>query len=624
MFDTQDLLSQINIYNKYARYVEEQNRRETWGEICDRVMAMHMENFPKIKDDIAQAFSFVRDKKVLPSMRSLQFAGRPIQLNPVRLYNCSYVAVNHHKVFSEIMFLLLSGTGVGFSVQKHHVAQLPAVKKAARKTRFMIGDSIEGWAEAVNRLIKAHLGLAETYPDFDYRDIRAKGTPLKTSGGRAPGFEPLKACLDNMAGLLNTKRDGQKLRPIEVHDLICYLADAVLAGGIRRSATISLFSKDDQEMMQCKTGNWWEKNLQRARANNSVLLHRSDTTKEEFMDLWKVVQSSGSGEPGIFFTNDYEMGTNPCAEISLSNFGFCNLVEVNAGNVLSQDDLNSRVKAGALIGTVQAAYTDFHFLRDNWRIQAEKDAQIGVSMTGIADGAVLSCNLKDAAQAVLLENSRVASLLGINESVRCTTVKPSGNSSVVLKTSSGVHARHAPYYWRRMRVGKFDALYSYLAIIAPYLLEDDLLNPNEAIVKVAIKSPDNAIFRDESPLNFLNRVRFLHDNWIQPGHRSGNNTNNVSATCSIKDGEWGSVGEWMWDNRYSYNGISVLPYDGGTYPQLPFESCSKDDYEGFVSQFKQAYGNGSVINLDDIKEFHDNTDLKGEIACSGGACELFL
>ncbi|MGL5720975.1 MAG: hypothetical protein ACRCY4_01035, partial [Brevinema sp.] len=509
MFDTQDLLSQINVYNKYARFVEDQNRRETWDEITDRVMAMHLDRFPKLTDDIVRAFSFVREKKVLPSMRSLQFAGRPIELNPVRLYNCSYIAVDHHKVFSEVMFLLLSGTGVGFSVQKHHVAQLPAIKKATRKVRFMIGDSIEGWAEAVNRLVKAHLGLSDTYPEFDYRDIREKGTPLKTSGGRAPGHEPLKACLENIAMVLSQKKDGTKLSSLEVHDIICYLADAVLAGGIRRSATISLFSKDDKEMLECKHGSWWEKNLQRARANNSVLLHRGDTSKEEFMELWKTVQASGSGEPGIIFTNDLEMGTNPCAEISLSNFGFCNLIEVNSGSIVSQNDLNERVRAGSLIGTLQAAYTDFHFLRDNWRLQAEKDAQIGVSMTGIADGAVLRQNLREAAQAVLTENSRIAGLLGINESVRCTTVKPSGNSSVVLKTSSGVHARHAPYYWRRMRISKADTLYSYLSIIAPYLLEDDLMNPSEAIVKVAVRSPEGAIFRNESPIQFLDRVKFL-------------------------------------------------------------------------------------------------------------------
>jgi len=623
MPDTQDLLSQINIYNKYSRYIDDQNRRETWSEICERVMTMHMEKYPYITDNIAKAFSFVQEKKVLPSMRSLQFAGKPISLNPARLYNCSYVAITHHKVFSEIMFLLLSGTGVGFSVQKHHIAQLPSIKKATRKIRFMIGDSIEGWAEALNKLIKSYLGCSETYPLFDYRDIRLKGTPLKTSGGKAPGAKPLKVCLEHIDNLLSQKKDGHKLRPLEVHDIICYIADAVLAGGIRRSATISLFSKDDLEMLNCKTGKWWENNIQRARANNSVLLDRNTTTKEEFFTLWATVRNSGSGEPGIFFTNDLEMGTNPCAEITLSNHGFCNLVEINTGNIASQLDFNERVQAGSLIATLQAGYTDFHFLRDNWRIQAEKDAQIGVSLTGIADGIVLNYNLKEAAQLVCTENRHIADLIGINHSVRSTTVKPSGNSSVVLKTSSGIHARHAPYYWRRMRIGKFEALYEYLSIRAPYLLEDDLMNLGEAIVKVAIKSPENAIFRDEPALNFLERVKYLHNEWIQPGHREGSNTNNVSATCSITEPQWDIVGEWMWSNRYSYNGISVLPYDGGTYPQLPFENCTKQDYKDFVTQLREAYNQGSMINLDEIIEFHDNTDLKGEVACAGGACELF-
>ena len=623
MFDTQDLLSQINIYNKYSRYIESENRRETWYEICNRVMTMHIEKYPQMTDDIVKAFSFVLDKKVLPSMRSLQFAGRPIDLNPARLYNCSYVAVTSHKVFSEIMFLLLSGTGVGFSVQRQHVSQLPAIKKASRNVRYMIGDSIEGWAEAINKLVKSYLGLSDTYPHFDYRDIRQKGSILKTSGGKAPGAEPLKVCLENIDKVFAIKKQGSKLTSLEVHDIICFLADAVLAGGIRRWATISLFSKDDIEMLECKTGNWWEKNIQRARANNSVILDRKTISKEEFMDLWTIVQNSGSGEPGIFFTDDLEMGTNPCAEISLSNFGFCNLIEVNAGSVTSQFDLNERVKAGSLIGTLQAGYTDFHYLRDDWKRQAEKDAQIGVSLTGIADGSVLNYNLQDAAHTVLQENARVADILNINHSVRSTTVKPSGNSSVVLKTSSGVHARHAPYYWRRMRIGKFETIYDYLSIRAPYLLEDDIMNPSEAIIKVAINSPSNAIFRDESSLDFLERVKYLHNSWIKPGHREGTNTNNVSATCSINDEDWGIVGEWMWNNRNSYNGISMLPYNGGSYPQLPFENCTEQDYNEFVEQVKVAYSQGSIINLDEIQEFQDNTDLKGEVACAGGACELF-
>ncbi len=623
MFDTQDLLSQINIYNKYARYIEVEHRRETWHEICDRVMNMHIDKYPHIKNEIEHAFQFVFDKKVLPSMRSLQFAGRPIALNPARLYNCSYVAVSHYKVFSEIMFLLLSGTGVGFSVQKHHVSQLPTIQKATRQARYMIGDSIEGWSDAINKLVKSYLGLSETYPIFDYRDIRPKGAILKTSGGKAPGSEPLQICLENIDRVLSKKEDGSRLSSLEVHDIICFLADAVLAGGIRRSATISLFSKDDTEMLECKSGAWWEDNIQRGRANNSVILDRNTTTLEEFQKLWATVQNNGSGEPGIFFTDDIEMGTNPCAEISLSNHGFCNLVEVNAGSVTSQEDLNERAKAAALIGTLQAGYTDFHYLRDIWRTQAEADAQIGVSLTGIADGVVLNYDLQEAAETVLQENARVAKLIDINPSVRSTTVKPSGNSSIVLKTSSGVHARHAAFYWRRMRIYKSDALYEYLFIIAPYLLEDDLRNPAEAIIKVAVSSPSNAIFRDESSLEFLERVKHLHTNWIKAGHREGNNTNNVSATCSIKDDEWGIVGEWMWENRYSYNGISVLPYDGGTYPQLPFEDCTEQDYNEFVAQVLEAYNHGSVINLDDIQEFQDNTDLKGEAACAGGACELF-
>ncbi|MGL4561913.1 MAG: hypothetical protein ACRCV0_06475, partial [Brevinema sp.] len=495
MFDTQDLLSEINIYNKYARYLDDKNRRETWHEICDRVMMMHMDKYPKITDEIAKAFEFVREKKILPSMRSLQFAGRPIELNPVRLYNCSYTAIDTYKAFSEIMFLLLSGTGVGFSVQLHHVAQLPVIKKATRMIRYKIGDSIEGWSNAVDKLIRANFGLTDTYPNFDYRDIRPRGTTLKTSGSKAPGSEPLKLCLENIEKIFASKKNSEKLYPIEVHDIICHLSEAVLSGGIRRSSIVSLFSKNDQGMLNAKNGNWWETNIQRVRAHNSIVLHRETTTKEEFFELWKTIQESRCGEPQIFFTNDLEIGMSPGTEISLSNNGLCNLIEINTGNITSQIDLNDRMKAGAFIGTLQSGYVDFHYLKDAWHQRAKQDALLGVSLTGIGDGLIFDYNLREAAQNVINENNRVAKLIGINPSIRSTTIKPSNNSSIVLKTSSGIYPRHAPYYWRRLRIGKVGALYEYLSIQAPYMLENDIYNPHEAIIKVPVVSPENALFK---------------------------------------------------------------------------------------------------------------------------------
>lgn len=306
-----------------------------------------------------------------------------------------------------------------------------------------------------------------------------------------------------------------------------------------------------------------------------------------------------------------------CGEISLKPFGFCNLVEVNVSNITSQEDLNCRVKAASFIATLQASYTDFHFLRPIWKKTAEEEALIGVSMTGIADGAVLKYDLEEAANIVKEENERVAKIIGVNKARRCTTVKPSGNSSVLLKTSSGVHARHAPFYWRRMRIGKNESLYSYLSIVAPELLEDDLRDKDLAIIKICIASPKHSVYRNEKILNFLERIKLVHEKWIKPGHRKGANYNNVSATATLRDNEWEKVGEWLWENRESYNGITVLPYDGGTYIQMPYEDCAEEDYLKFCRKIKNI-----KLNLDDIVETEDNTAHSGEVACAGGACEI--
>lgn len=437
--DTEELLSVINTHNKYAKYIPEKQRRENWEEIVNRNKEMHLKKFSQLKNEIEEAYKLVYDKKILPSMRSLQFAGKPIELNPSRIYNCSYAPVDHYKIFGEAIFLLLGGCGFGFSVQKHHVEKLPPIRKPLKSRRFLAGDSIEGWSEAVNSLLKAYLGNGSK-PIFDYRDIRPKGARLVTAGGKAPGPAPLKICLTKIETLLESKNDGEQLKPIECHDIICHLADAVLAGGIRRAACISLFSFDDTEMLHAKHGNWWELNPQRGRANNSVVIMRSKITKDDFDKLWKIIKDSRAGEPGIFFTNDKDMGGNPCLEISLKNHSFCNLVEVNVSNIDSQEDLNNRVKMAAFIATLQSSYTDFHFLRSIWKKNAEDESLIGVSITGISDGEVLQYNLKEASEIVKLENERISNLIGINKAKRTTCVKPSGNClsfSSRIKTNKG-------------------------------------------------------------------------------------------------------------------------------------------------------------------------------------------
>ena len=611
------ILSDITVYMKYARYLPEKKRRETWKELVERNKKMHIKKYPELKSQIDKAYKLVLDKKILPSMRSMQFAGKPIEISPNRVYNCGFLPIDNWQSFSEIMFLLLGGTGVGYSVQQHHVEQLPEIHlpNFKRNRRYLISDSIEGWADSIKVLMKSYF-YGGSHINFDFSDIRAKGSELVTSGGKAPGPQPLKECLVKIDGILQTKENGDKLTTLEVHDIVCHIADAVLAGGIRRAALIALFSADDDMMISSKYGNWWETNPQRGRANNSAALVRSKITEEFFFELWEKIKSSGSGEPGIYFTNDKDWGTNPCCEIALRPYQFCNLTEVNVSNVESQEDLNERVRAGAFIGTLQAGYTDFHYLRPVWQRTTEKDALIGVSMTGIASNKLDDLDVTEAAKIVKRENKRVSDLIGINSAARCTTVKPAGTTSLTFGTSSGIHAWHNDFYIRRLRVGKNEAIYGYLLRNHPELVEDEYFRPHDtAVISIPQKAPDGATMRTESAFQLLERVKYISENYVKKGHRGGMNTHNVSATISVKEHEWEDIGQWMWKNKEAYNGLSILPYNGGTYKQAPFEDCEEATYDKMVETLKN-------INLARITEEQDDTDLKGELACAGGVCEI--
>ena len=612
-----EILSDIVVWSKYARFVPELNRRETWTELVDRNKNMHIKKFPNLAATIERAYELVYDKKILPSMRSLQFGGRPIEVNNTRLFNCSYLSVDDYRAFSEAMFLLLCGTGVGYSVQSFNIDKLPPISKATKTRRYLIGDSIEGWADAIKVLMKGYLGLSATIPQFDFRAIRPKGERLITSGGVAPGPEPLKICLMHIQSVLDRKQNGEMLTSLECHDIMCFIADAVLSGGIRRSAMIALFDISDEEMLTCKFGNWWELNPQRARANNSAILNRDSVSKEEFLRLWKKIELSNSGEPGFYFSDNESMGTNPCAEIALNPFQFCNLVEVNASDIKDQDDLNDRVYWAAVIGTLQASYTDFHYLRPIWKETTEKEALLGIGMTGIASGAVMKMNLQEAVNQAIYANDVISNDIGINKAARITCVKPSGTSSLVLGTSSGIHAWHDEYYVRRMRVGKNEAMYTYLSLYHPEMLEDDVFKPTQqAVISVPQSAPAGAITRnDESAIEFLERVKYFHQNWIVPGHRTGDNTHNVSATVTMKHDEWPSVGEWLWENKSHFNGLSFLPEDLGSYAQTPFETITKDQYEQMVKIL-------NALNVANIVEMSDNTKLTDQAACAGGNCEI--
>ena len=658
-----EILSDLTHHMKYAKYQPEKNRRETYKETVDRNKQMHIDRYPEMKDLIDDTYESVYSKKVIPSMRSMQFAGMAIEVNPARMFNCSYLPITDIEAFSETMFLLLSGCGVGYSVQRHHIEKLPEVRKPIKSRRYLIQDSIEGWADSIKVLLKAYFAN-RSLPLFDYRSIGEKGARLIISGGKAPGAEPLKRCLNKMQTILDSKDDGEKLTPLECHDILCQIADAVLAGGIRRSALISLFSIADDEMMKCKTAydgviedhlgehdgvhnlrvsiwrddkyymtkevflpqndysdlkdngkiQWYHFYPERARSNNSIVVARPLITKDLFETKWDVIKQSGSGEPGLYFTNNIELGSNPCCEISLNPYQFCNLTSINVANVESQEDLNDRARKAAFLGTLQASYTDFHYLRPQWKKQTEKEALLGVSLTGIASIDESKFDFVEASKCAVDENKRVAELLGINPAKRVTCVKPEGTGSLVLGTSSGVHAWHNHYYKRRLRVGKNKAIYKYLLDEVPEILEDEVFGDG-AVITIPVKAPDSAKIRTEDVTQFLERVKYFTNSWVKSGHNGGMNTHNVSATVSIKPEDWSKVSLWLWENQDSFNGLSFLPYDTGTYVQAPFEDIDEDEYVRFSKHIKR-------INLEEVLELEDNTNLQGELACAGGACEI--
>lgn len=613
------LLSDIVAFRSYAKYLPHLQRRESMEETINRCMTMHLDKFPKLSKDIIKAFGKVHDYEVMPSMRGLQFGNSGIDTNNIRQYNCSYTVADNPRMFGEVFFILLSGAGVGFSVVKEQVNRLPVIKKPKEEGVFKVHDSIEGWAQTIDLLMDAYF-YNRVRPIFDFSAIRPKGTRLGSTGAKAPGPEPLKAMLTTVEHKLK-EAIGRKLRPIEVHDIICIISEAVLAGGLRRSSLISLFSKDDTEMLNAKKGEWWVSHPWRARANNSVMLHRDTTTKEEFDFIYSITQQSGSGEPGFFWTSDSSnyMGCNPCGEVALNPNQMCNLTSVNQTGISTKNELLSRVYSATLIGTLQASYTSFPYVRDIWRETTEKEALLGVSFTGIADSQnVIPAEwLEEAALYAVEVNEKYAKKIGINPAARITTVKPEGSCSAVVGSSSGIHARHSPYYLRRIRISKNDSLASYLNHTIPNLMEDDKFAANTVVVTIPQESPKRAIIRkEETALTLFDRILLYDNYWVTPGHRSGVNRNNVSATISVRPEEWEALREEMWNHRFEYTGVSLLPFDDHTYIQAPFEDCTKEEFEKLSSYISDK------IDLRNVMENEDNTVRQEIVACSGGACEV--
>lgn len=579
---------------------------------------MHLDKFgslsKSLSKDIIKTFGYVHDLKCMGSMRTMQFAGDAITKNNVRSYNCSAQNIDDPRCFGETFFVLLSGCGLGFSVQNRHISKLPVIKQPTESCRYIIHDSIQGWSQAVDQLIDAYM-LGRVKPIFEFTQVRSKDSLLSTTGAKAPGPEPLKKCLQLLDDLLS-KIVGRKMRSIEVYDAICIIADAVLAGGIRRAALICLFDKDDKDMIHAKTGEWWIKYPYRARSNNSVLLSRN-TTFDEFKAIFDVTRNSGSGEPGFSWSNNFDMLFNPCHEISLNSNQFCNLVTGNVSNLKNKQDFLKRCHAMALMATLQAAYTDFPYLRDKWKETTEREALIGCSLTGIADTRSIPVEwLRAGVKLINEKNELYSKKIGINPAARTTAIKPEGSASCVFGSSSGIHDRHSEAYIRRIEMLKDDSLYKYLQTVMPDLCEDSLSSPNNGIVSIPIKSPPQSVTREKSSaIKLLDRAMRYNKNWIAPGHRSGDNRNNVSLTCYVKEHEWDEVAEYMFKHRYDYSGVALFPYDGGVYKQAPFEEITIEKY----NELCKLIGD---VNLKDIKESGDFTSRTSVVACSGGTCEI--
>lgn len=623
MNESLKLLSDLVYYMKYSRYLPELKRRETWPETVQRNKEMHLAKYahiPAVHPYIEKAYEFVLDKKILPSGRSLQFGGQGILDKNNKIYNCSAIGIDSVRAFSDLMYLLLCGCGVGISVRHVFIDKLPMlVPKSGNITKFKPEDSIEGWADCLKELLRASFETGDDI-EFDFSNIRPKGSLIKTSLCSAPGPEPLAQMLAGVKDFLDTKiaKADYKLTSLDCFDICCLAADAVLSGGIRRSALITLFDKDDELMLHAKEGEWWKTAPWRGNSNNSVQFDRGSTTKEEFDKIFKQCKDSECGEPGFVWTDNPEWCVNPCCEISMPSRGFCNLSSINLGTVESQEDFNERAYWCSVIGTLQAGFTDLKYVDSKWKENAEDMSLIGVSITGIASHPdITKLSFEEAVSHVKKANEEVAKILGIKPADRLTNVKPDGTGAPVLGTSSGIHSWHAKHYYRRIRVNKVEPIYEYMLKNFPDLIEDDKRKSTDGVITLVIRAPEGAVTRrNETAIEFLERVKYVFEHWVKPGHIRGDNYNNVSCTCNVKNHEWDEVREWMWENRDNYTGISLLPYSDASYDQAPFEDTNEDVYKEFAAK-------NYNFEFDKIKEEKNWVNFGAALACAGGACEVF-
>jgi len=597
-------LQNYTFVSKYARWLEDKNRRETWKEAVERVKnMMHIKyaNY-NISDDINWAYDMMYKKKILGSQRCLQFGGEPILKRNAKLYNCTASYCDRLRFFQECFWLLLCGSGTGFSVQKHHVAKLPTLEHNPPEdqgTKYVIDDSIEGWSDALGVLLSSYFSKPveefKQYKNchilFDYSNIRPKGSSLASGVGKAPGYEPLANGLEKIRALLDrcVKNGQKKLRPIDAYDIVMHSSDAVLSGGVRRSASLALFSPDDEEMAKAKTGNWYIENPQRARSNNSALLLKDETKFEQFQELMNSVKEFG--EPGFIWSDSTEMVFNPCVEISLypvnektgeSGWQGCNLSTINCSSIEDENDFYERCKAAAIIGTLQAGFTKLEYLGKNSEEIFEREALLGVSLTGTMEKHELVLTekaLKNGAKVAVETNKLIAKAIDINQAARVTCLKPEGTSSSMLGTSSGIHPHHAKRYIRHVQANVLEAPYQHFKKINPQACEKSSWSANntDEVIKFPIEVPDGSKLKNQLPaVEMLEIVKQTQKNWVHTGKNKALCTkeylcHNVSNTVTVKPDEWDSVTKYIYDNRKYFAGISLIPQSGDKdYPQAPF------------------------------------------------------
>jgi ribonucleoside-triphosphate reductase len=617
--------------SRYSRWLPEKQRRETWDETIARYFDFFTEHLKdtvdfsltkELREELEQA---VLGLRVMPSMRCVMTAGEALKRENIAGYNCSYVAVDRPQSFDEILYILMNGTGVGFSVERQHVNELPSINEDFHETdtTITVADSKLGWAKALKELVgMLYIGQI---PRWDLTKIRPAGAPLKTFGGRASGPEPLESLFNFTVNIFKNAA-GRKLTSLEAHDIVCKIAEVVVVGGVRRSALISLSNLSDDRMRSAKSGQWWNENPQRALANNSAAYSEKPDIGV-FMDEWKALYDSKSGERGIFNresavwmaskngrrnTEDYEFGTNPCSEIILRNREFCNLSEVIVRNSDTRESLLEKVRLATILGTFQSTLVNFKYVSRSWKKNCEEERLLGVSLTGIMDCDVtngkgpagsLPAVLKDLKNMAIKTNKEFAEKLGINQSVAVTCVKPSGTVSQLTNAASGIHARHNPYYVRTVRGDKKDPL-TRMMVDQGFPVEDDVMNPSHtSVFSFPHKVDQSAVFRTD-----MSAIQQL-ENWCE--HKP-------SVTISVKENEWLEVGAWVFENFNYMSGVSFLPFSDHTYKQAPYQDCSKEEYEVLLEKMPK------VVEWNRLSEYEqtDNTIGSQELACAAGFCEI--